>query len=106
MVESASAAAGQGRFNPIKNPLMHLGGELPRDLQSTAAGRDIVTALGGPTLGAISNIPKAAGAAITLGQGDSLKRQQAQAVQQLVPGGTYIGFRQLLQAAFGDLPGR
>jgi hypothetical protein len=95
-----------GRINPIKTPIMAMFGPVPTELQSTAAGRDVVTALGGPTAGLISNIPRAFGASVQLGLGDSPSKQQSAALQQVLPGGTYIGMRQLLQALNDDLPRR
>lgn len=106
MLESAAAAGGMGRINPIKTPIMAMFGPVPAELQSTAAGRDVVTALGGPTAGLISNIPRALGASVQLGLGDSPSKQQSAALQQVLPGGTYIGMRQLLQALNDDLPRR
>lgn len=105
-VEAAFSAAGAGRINPIKTPIMSAVGPVPTDLQTITAGRDILTQVGGPTAGLISNLPRAMGAAVDLGTGVSPSKQRSSALQQVLPGGTYIGFRQLIQALNGDLPGR
>lgn len=105
-IESAASAGGFGRVNPIKTPLMMAAGDVPRDLATGNTQRDIVSFIGGPTVGLVSAIPRGVGAVGAALRGDTVSKQQASAAQQMIPYGTYPGMRQVLQYLFGDFPGQ
>lgn len=103
-VEAAAAAGGFGRVNPIKTPIMASMGDIPPELQTSSAQRDVVSQLAGPTAGMLNAIPRAVGGIANTLQGRPQTEQQANAVKQSIPFGTYPGMKQAIQWIYGDLP--
>jgi hypothetical protein len=94
-------------FNPIKTPIMAAGKTLDPNAsmqgESTRfAARDPLAAVLGPTAGLPMQLAQAAGGGVALARGEDVSPSQARAAAGVVPFGSYLGMREMLQAFTGD----
>jgi hypothetical protein len=108
ITEKVSASAGYP-INPVKSPLMLAGRAFVPDASLAAnsqryAGKGVVSAVGGPTVGLVEDIPVAAGALIDTARGEEVSKAKLNAANRIVPYGSYIGMREMLQLLEGNSP--
>jgi hypothetical protein len=108
MVEKATAQGGYA-FNPVKSPLMLAGRAFVPDasLQANSqryAGKGVVSAELGPTAGLAEDIATASGIPIDIATGKEVPQSKKNAGNRLVPYGSYLGMRELIQVLEGNSP--
>lgn len=96
-------------FNPVKTPLLAAGKAVAPEtsMQGNStrfAARDPLSAILGPSAGLPAQVARAAGAPLALARGEEVKASQTNAAIGLVPFGSYLGMREVLQATTGDSP--
>lgn len=103
--EKLTAGSGAGSFNPIKSPMMWAFPDKSQRGSSTRfVSRDPIGAVLGPSAGLPSQVMRAAGIPVFAAQGENPTRGQVKAAQGLVPFGSYLGFKELIQLGTGDSP--
>ena len=96
-------------FNPVKTPLLAAGTlvnpEASMQGQSTRfSSRDPLGAVLGPTAGLPATVAKAAGAPANYLTGGEVSGSQGNAAASLIPFGSYLGMREMLQVLSEDSP--
>lgn len=104
-VEAASGAGGGDRFNPVKAAISAPFGGGGNTPSSRTLGRDLTSVVAGPTFGLLlDRIPKAVNGIRTELTGGDMTKAQGNALQGLIPFGTFIGVKEMLQLINGDSP--
>lgn len=96
-------------FNPVKTPLLAAGTlanpNASMQGESTRfSSRDPLGAVLGPTAGLPATVARAAGAPVNVMTGGAASQSQANAAASLIPFGSYLGMREILQVLSDDSP--
>lgn len=96
-------------FNPVKTPALAAGAMFNPDasLQGDSvrfSSRDPLAALLGPSAGLPASLGRAAGLPTNLLTGDEAPQSQVNAAASLIPFGSYLGMREMLQVIADDSP--
>jgi hypothetical protein len=108
MMEKATLAGGYP-VNPIKTPLMLAGKQFVPDASMQGdtqrfSGKGVVSALGGPTASLIESTAVASGIPADVALGKEVKQSKLNQMNQIVPFGSYLGMREMLQIAQENSP--
>lgn len=106
--EKLSQSAGFS-FNPIKAPIMAAGaaanpGASMQGESTRFSSRGPLSTVLGPSAGLVEDTFMATGAAANLAQGDEVTDAQRRKAVSLIPFGSYVGMKEVLQATTGDSP--
>lgn len=109
MVEVATRPTGFS-FNPIKSPFLAAGAAMNPEASAQAASgrvqnRGFFGAVAGPSVGLLDrDLPDAMSGAARLVKGEKTTDRQNNAMRAVVPFGSYLGFKEVIQAAQDDSP--